>query len=253
MSVFTTFDLFVLAWIGVAVATFVVLFFVSAPYGRHARSGWGPTISNRLGWILMEAPSPILFAIVYLRGPYAGSTVGLVLLALWELHYIHRAFIYPFTLRTQGKRMPAAVAAMAIGFNSVNATINASWISGRSGGYDASWLRDPRFIAGVALFLGGSALAKRSDAILRGLREAGTIGYSIPFGGGYRWVSSPNYLGEIVQWCGWAIATWSLPGLAFAAWTIANLAPRARSNHAWYRATFGDYPRERRALVPGVW
>ena len=38
-----------------------------------------------------------------------------------------------------------------------------------------------------------------------------------------------------------------------ATWTIANLAPRARSNHRWYREHFPAYPPERRALVPGVW
>ena len=52
---------------------------------------------------------------------------------------------------------------------------------------------------------------------------------------------------------GWALATWSLPGLAFAVWTVANLVPRARANHRWYRGRFPDYPKERRALVPGVW
>ena len=34
--------------------------------------------------------------------------------------------------------------------------------------------------------------------------------------GVHRYVRHPNYLGEIVQWTGWAIMTWSLAGLAFA-------------------------------------
>jgi protein-S-isoprenylcysteine O-methyltransferase Ste14 len=69
----------------------------------------------------------------------------------------------------------------------------------------------------------------------------------------YRWISCPNYFGEIVEWIGWAIATWSLAGLAFALWTAANLAPRARSHHQWYRESFADYPQERKALVPRLW
>jgi hypothetical protein len=63
-------------------------------------------------------------------------------------------------------------------------------------------------------------------------------------------VSAPNYLGEIVEWSGWALATWSLAGLAFALYTTANLAPRALANHRWYRQQFPGYPPERRALLP---
>jgi protein-S-isoprenylcysteine O-methyltransferase Ste14 len=69
----------------------------------------------------------------------------------------------------------------------------------------------------------------------------------------YRWVSCPNYLGEIIEWLGWAIATWSLPGLAFAVWVAANLIPRARAHHAWYQEHFSEYPPGRKALLPHVW
>jgi len=77
--------------------------------------------------------------------------------------------------------------------------------------------------------------------------------YGIPRGGVFEFVSCPNYLGEILEWTGWAIATWSLPGLAFALWTAANLIPRAYANHAWYRKTFPDYPGKRKALIPFVY
>ncbi|HSA16026.1 MAG TPA: hypothetical protein P5346_14880 [Spirochaetota bacterium] len=39
----------------------------------------------------------------------------------------------------------------------------------------------------------------------------------------------------------------------FVLWTIFNLAPRARSNHKWYRDNFPDYPKERKALVPFIY
>ena len=51
--------------------------------------------------------------------------------------------------------------------------------------------------------------------ILRNLRAPGETGYKIPVGGLFRWVSSPNYFGELLEWTGWAIATWSIPGVAF--------------------------------------
>ena len=102
------------------------------------------------------------------------------------------------------------------------------------------------------IFLVGYGINLAADRTLRGLRRAGETGYQIPQGGLYRWVSCPNYLGEIIEWCGWALATWSLPGLAFATYTAANLGPRAIANHRWYRQAFPDYPRNRRALIPGL-
>ena len=89
-----------------------------------------------------------------------------------------------------------------------------------------------------------------SDRVLINLRKPGETGYKIPVGGGYRWVTAPNYLGEILEWTGWAILTWSTAGLSFAVFTMANLAPRAFSNHTWYRENFPDYPPERKALIP---
>jgi hypothetical protein len=49
-----------LPWVLLAVAVFVILFFVTAPYGRHARRKTGPTINNGLAWLLMEAPAPVV-------------------------------------------------------------------------------------------------------------------------------------------------------------------------------------------------
>ena len=45
---------------------------------------------------------------------------------------------------------------------------------------------------------------------------------------------------------------WRIAVIAFAIWTIANLLPRARSHHRWYRERFAEYPSERRAMIPFV-
>jgi len=231
-----------------AVATAVGLRFVTAPYGRFGRDGWGPTVPARLGWLVMESPAPLVFAGVYAAGAHRVELVPLVFLTLWQAHYLYRAFGYPFVNRSRA-RMPVSVMLMAIAFNVLNAWINARWVS-ELGSYQASWLTDPRFLAGVVLFATGLAVNLSADRTLRGLRRPGESGYRIPYGGAYRWVSCPNYLGEIVEWFGWALATWSLPGLAFAVYTTANLAPRALDHHGWYRERFPDYPPQRRALVP---
>jgi len=240
----------VLTEIGLAVVTFVALRFITAPYGRHKRTGWGVTLPARAGWLVMESVSPIVFAVVFWSGPRRAELVPLVLLAMWQGHYLYRAFVYPFLLRG-GRRMPLVVALLAIAFNLLNASINAYWV-GTLGQYPHSWPADPRFLAGAALFAGGLALHIWADRKLRRLRASGHNDYQIPYGGAYRWVSCPNYLGEIVEWTGWALATWSLAGLAFALYTAANLAPRAIDHHAWYREHFPGYPAERRALIPYV-
>ena len=235
--------------IGISVLVFPTLFLVPAPYGRHERPGWGPGIPARFAWVLMESPSVLLFAWVYLRGDFAREPVPVLLAAAWLLHYLQRSFVVPLRMRANGKRKPLATVAMAVAFNCLNATLNALAIS-QLAAQGSAWLADPRFRVGMALFLGGFAVNVHSDAVLRRLRAPGETGYRIPTGGLFRYVTSPNYLAEIVEWVGWALASWSGAGLAFALFTFANLAPRARSHHRWYHERFPDYPPERRALVP---
>ena len=91
------------------------------------------------------------------------------------------------------------------------------------------------------------------DAVIRGLRKEGESGYAVPRGGMFRWVGSPNYLGEMIQWIGWAVLTWSLAGVAFALFTVCNLLPRAIANHRWYQQQFSDYPANRKILLPGIY
>jgi steroid 5-alpha reductase family enzyme len=105
-------------------------------------------------------------------------------------------------------------------------------------------------LIGVFLFALGFAVNHHSDRLLRNLRKPGESGYSIPRGGLFPWVSCPNYLGEIIEWTGWAVATWSPAGLSFAVWTAANLIPRAFRHHRWYRTEFSDYPEKRKAVIP---
>jgi 3-oxo-5-alpha-steroid 4-dehydrogenase 1 len=231
---------------------FISLFFVTAPYGRHARQGWGPTISNRLGWMIMESPAAIAFAVVYALGRHALEPVPLALSALWLTHYLHRAFVFPFRMTSAKKPMPFSVAGMAIVFNVINAYLNARWIS-QLGNYSTSWFSDPRFLVGVAVFFAGMIINIQSDNILFSLRKPGESGYKIPSGGAYKLVSMPNYLGELIEWAAWAVASWSLAGLAFFVFTFANLVPRAIANHRWYRETFAEYPKERRAVIPWLW
>ena len=242
-----------LATFAIAGIAFPILFLVTVPYGgRHTSERWGPTLPSRLAWFLMEVPAPIFLLLAYSWGRPAGSPVSLLLLLLFLGHYAHRAILFPLRMRSTGKRTPALSAAVAFCVNVLNGTIQGLAVS-RAAAYDTAWLVDPRFVVGILLFALGAAINLQSDDILRKLRPPGEHGYRIPQGGLFRFVSSPNYLGEIVQWAGWALATWSTAGLAFLLLSIANLAPRARANQRWYREEFPNYPSDRKALIPRVW
>jgi len=249
----TLFDYLVAIWFLLAVVVFVALFFITAPYGRHLRKGWGPTIDYKIGWITMEATAAIVFATCFILGTKTSSATALVFFGLWQTHYIHRAFIYPFGQRGKDKRIPLVVVSFALLFNVVNGYLNGRYIFTFSNAYTNDWLMDVRFIVGLFIFTTGFIVNRQADRVLHSLRQPGEPGYHISYRGLYRWISCPNYFGEIAIWTGWAIATWSLPGLAFAVWTVANLAPRARSHHTWYQEYFPDYPPERRALIPKLW
>lgn len=247
----TFYNILLLSSFVLALIVFIALFFYAAPYGRYVRKGWGPGINNKIAWVVMEAPSPLLFAVCFLTGNTRTIT-PLIFLGLWEAHYIHRAFIYPFSLRGD-RHVPILVISFGFIFNLMNTFLNGKYIFTLSNHYTVNWLIDPRFMCGVALFMTGYLINRSADQVLRNLRMPGEDAYKIPQNGLYRWISCPNYFGEIMVWTGWAIATWSLPGLAFAVWTAANLAPRARSHHNWYQETFPDYPSQRKALLPGLW
>ena len=98
------FMLVVLVWVVVAVATFVVLLRIQAPYGRHVRSGWGPTVDHRIGWFLMELPALVVFAVFVLGGPNAKSLALWVFFGAWQLHYVHRTLVFPLRIPDTGKR-----------------------------------------------------------------------------------------------------------------------------------------------------
>jgi 3-oxo-5-alpha-steroid 4-dehydrogenase 1 len=241
-----------IAWMGLAVVTFFALFFITAPYGRFTRGGWGPRIDSRWGWILMESPSLIAMVVLFAIGDRKTSPVAILFLVLWAVHYFHRSFVYPFRLRSGRASMAVSVVAMAVAFNVGNGYLNGRWLFRLGPELQVSWLYDPRFIVGFVLFWLGFALNQHSDKVLLGLRSGEDRSYKIPWGGGYRFVSCPNYLGEMIEWAGWALACWNLGAVAFLVWTVANLAPRAIKTHRWYRQQFPDYPRERKALIPFI-
>ncbi len=242
---------FMYTWIVTAVLIFFLLLKVTAPYGRHTSSKWGPLISNRLGWLIMELPVMIVIGVWMIPVWKNISLPVWVMIGLFYLHYINRTFIFPFRLHTRGKKMPLLIVGSGIFFNLFSG-FSLGYYFSHFATYPGNWFTDIRFIAGTLLFFVGLGINWQSDNILIGLRKPGETHYVIPVKGLFRYISCPNLFGEMLEWLGFALLCWNLPALGFFIWTAANLVPRALSHHQWYRKKFPEYPANRKAIIPYI-
>jgi protein-S-isoprenylcysteine O-methyltransferase Ste14 len=200
----------------------------------------------------MESPSVILMIYFFIASDGWLDAPKILFIIVWLSHYAHRTFIYPFTITSKNKPYPVLLVLFAVVFNMMNGFLNGYEVF-HLNFYSNHWFQSPILYVGLALFIIGYVINKRSDYILSHLKRDENNGYVIPQGGMFKWVSSPHYLGEIIEWTGWAIMTWSISGLAFAIFTFANLAPRAITAHKWYKEQFPDYPKDRKGLIPHLW
>lgn len=239
-----------------AVVVFVALLYVTAGYGVMYNRRWGPAVSNRLGWVLMEAPVFVAMGALWLLSSRRAEGAPAVMAGLFMLHYFQRSFIFPMLIKGKSL-MPLSIVAMGVAFNLLNAYLIGGWLFYVSpeGAYPVEWLWSPAFVCGTAIFFSGMAINWHSDYIIRHLRKPGDRGHYIPRGGMFRYVTSANYLGEFVEWVGFAVLTWSWAGAVFALWTFANLAPRARSLHRRYLGEFGKEYADlhRRYIIPFIY
>ena len=235
------FYIFLAVMAAAAAVVFVALFFVNAGYGKFYTPKWGPSVDNRLGWVLMEAPVFFAMLLLWWLSDRRFDPVRLVFLILFEIHYFHRSFIFPLKIRGRS-RMPLSIILMGALFNTLNALMQGGWIFWFSpaGAYPLSWLYGLPFVLGTALFFYGMFINIQSDGIIRDLRQPGDTNHYLPKGGMFRYVTSANYFGEVLEWIGFAVLTWSLSGAVFAWWTFANLAPRAARIYDMYQREFPD-------------
>jgi len=219
-------------------------------------TSWNPpAVSAKIAWFVFESPNLAWSLYSYLnrnKSVFNASPANAVLLSLFVLHYFNRCIIYPLRMSEGSKPMKAVTFLAAFSFCVFNGYLQSeSFTQFRV--YPPSYCRDPKFIAGVAIFFCGFCINIQSDNILQRLRDAEPRGtYKIPKGGLFLYISCPNFFGEMVEWLGFAIACDSLSAWAFWAWVVANLTPRALSHHKWYLDRFPDYPTDRCALVPFI-
>jgi 3-oxo-5-alpha-steroid 4-dehydrogenase 1 len=242
-------------WLGLAVLACGILStgLLKASYGRHFHThSIFPNVDGKLGWLVQEIVSPVTIVLFYqtFKVPGPGLSVGLVLLALWLFHYSNRAVV-SVLLAPGMKETRLDTVLMSVFFN----LVNAGWA-----GYDVALLNAEPFTfssttsVGLVMFATGMAINISSDYYLQGIRRRNGDGkkYVLPDWGLYKYILSPNYAGETLEWIGFAVVERRESGWAFVLWTICNLWPRARTNLAWYKEKFGDKVGNRTSLIPGV-
>ena len=236
--------LFIVALIGLVV--FVSLYFVDAGYGKMRSEKWGPTINNKVGWFMMEMPVFLIVLYLWAISPYTVTRQApyWVFLLIFEFHYFQRSFIFPFLLKGKGQ-MPIVIMLFSVIWNIVNGYIQGFWLFHLAPKYfpemyTVEWLTDPRFIIGTIIFFTGWVINMHSDHVIRHLRKPGDTNHYLPKKGLYKYVTSANYFGEITEWFGFAILTWSFAGLLFWWFSCCNLVPRANAIYLKYEKEFPD-------------
>ncbi|MDL2308026.1 DUF1295 domain-containing protein [Bacteroidales bacterium OttesenSCG-928-C03] len=247
----SAFYIYLYVMIGLAVVVFIALNFVEAGYGMLINPKWGKTISNRKAWFLMELPIFLSMIALWAFSPHRFQLMSVIFLIIFELHYFQRVFIFPFLLKGKGQ-MPITIMLMGISFNILNAAMQGYWLfyeayNVNPNAYPDSWIYSPQFLIGLALFIAGFVINLKSDKTIRNLRKSDTdTKHYLPKGGMFNYVTSANYLGELMEWLGFAILTWSMSGFVFFLWTFANLVPRARAIHKRYKVEFADEMKDKR-------
>ncbi len=209
------------------------------------------SIDKKTGWVIMEIPILLVVCYFFFKGQN-DINVSSVMVAAFVMHYFNRAIIFPQRIKVKGKTMPVVSMVSSMIFYIINGYLIGHYF-GSLREYPVEWLYDPRFIIGLAMFLTGFVINIQSDNILINLRKPGESDYKIPTGGCFKYVSCPNYMGECIEWIGFAIMTWSFPGIVYAVWVVLPLYAQALGSHRWYKETFKEaYPSERKAIIPYI-
>jgi len=219
------------------------------PYGklRERKDGYYG-LAPWLGWMIQESPSlfvPVT-AFLFSYGEGDVSLVKVFTMAPMVTHYFNRTFIFPMQIKSD-KKVPVLMCISAFVFTFYNGLIQSHAILHNG---PTSW---NQLMGGLAIFSTGMFINIQSDQILINLRKGNETGYKIPQGGLFTWLSSPNYLGEILEWWGFFFMAWTQAALWFAVWSTLYLGSRAIKSHKFYREKFKeDYPNSRRALIPFI-
>lgn len=232
----------------------------STAYGKFG-SGAVFTLPPRIGWWCMEIPVTVMFVYTFFikGGSQSKELVPRICAAVVCMHYGYRGWIYPYLIRSHPGATSNFSLVPAVGGWMVTIThgyLNGKWYA-EYGTHLRSkkWLRDPRFICGIIIYLTGFAALVHHDNLMRDLRSTPGPRYRIPRGGLFEYATQAVYFCELWTWFGFFLISWGPNGLFIFLVSFANLVPRSVATHNWYLQKFGQEYADlnRKYLVPFVW
>lgn len=240
------YDYLLLVMTILGVVVFIILQFITPAYGMTFSNRWGVSVRSNLGWFIMESPVFFAMLLLYFISLYYNirpfNIVTFAMFIFFEFHYFQRSFVFPLLMKGQSK-MPISIIISGFIFNTFNAIMQGGWLFYFCPlkRYEISWLWSWQFILGTIIFLLGMVINIYADRIIRSLRKDVTDNnYYLPNGWPFTRVSSANYFGEILEWLGFALLTWSISGFVFLLWTCANIIPRSKAVYERYTQFFGE-------------
>lgn len=260
----------------------LLLFNVRAPYGKfaHTNSNEGESsfskmvrdvcskvdlvLNGKFAFAFQESFSLISFIYVLYSVPahwhensfWLNVQQGIATV-MFVVHYIHRAFI--FTLFRTHSMSDSTLSTMGLAclFTATNGYLNAKGIWAYNNDEEFGFINIIFMLLGIVLYLTGFYINFQSDQILIDLRKKNQTSdsekkYFIPMGGMYKYISTPNYFGEFVEWFGFFLCIQNRFAFLFVILTLSNLLPRSIQTHEWYLNKFGDKYRSlnRKAFIP---
>ena len=236
-----------------AIVSFIVQIFKAMPYGKQDNGRGSCRVHQRTAFAVSQIVTGIvIFSVTFFLQRNFDGIPNIIMYCLFTIHYINRGIVDTIANRHNQRTVRLWVPVVATISTLLYHFINAQFIGEAS--YCDTYVTDPRFLLGLIIFITGFILNRVADGQLICLRKGyHDSDYQIPKGCSFFSISCPNYLGEIIEWFGWALMSWSLAGLVWFLFVCATHIPRARHNHKWYQKQFDEYPPRRTALIPFIY
>jgi 3-oxo-5-alpha-steroid 4-dehydrogenase 1 len=221
-------------------------------------------LPGRLAWFTMETPGLLIFLYtVFTLQTTPLPLPNLILVAMFTIHYVHRAILAPLFLNTSMAPIHVVVWCSALFFQVNNALGIGAWVGRYGRTTPEDWTgREKQMLAGAALWLVGLLGNWWHDEELRRIRREalakkekthdGKV-YLMPERGLFKYVLFAHYFTEWVEWIGfWMFAGWDCaPARTFVINEVLSMLPRAWNGWFWYVDRFGrDKVGDRKAVVP---